>query len=77
MDALQRLTYTKKPENASIKLVVFYKEVAYVDERSWSLNAFLNFKDHTIHEITFMQGVDREHDSYHVWYEKKEPSTDN
>lgn len=60
----------KKVEDNESKLLVFYNEKAILENRSWSLNGFLNHEAFNIQEVTFIQGIDKIHDSFHVWFKK-------
>lgn len=65
-------SYSKKIDKNSPQLLVFYNMQAQLSNTSWSLNGFLNNGTFIIKEVTFMQGVDRQHDSFHVWYVHKD-----
>lgn len=69
-------SYSKKIDKDSPQLLVFYNMKAQLNSSSWSLNGFLNDDKFIIKEVVFMQGVDSQHDSFHVWYLQKDlPST--
>lgn len=50
------------------KLAVFYMDTKYliIGDTNWTLNGFLLKKN--VVKVVFMQGISKEHDSYHVFY---------
>lgn len=63
-------SYSKKFKDDDIKLIIFYNGTTNLRGGGWNLNDFLNHENHSIQEVVFMQGYNKEHDSYHIWYKE-------
>lgn len=61
-------TYSRKISHEKTNLIVFYDGHATLKESLWTINGFLNSDEYLIQEVIFMQGENKKHDSFHVWY---------